>query len=135
RCRAGRELTRSAPADAHVEAGDLWASAADVGMLAHQGIIPPADARLLLAGLDELGRRHEQGTFVLDPAREDVHTNIEMALAELCGPEAGGRVHTGRSRNDQVATAMRLYLRGRALDFAGATIDLARTILDLAARH
>jgi argininosuccinate lyase len=132
---AGRDVTPSAPADAHLVAEDLWASAAHVAMLAQQGIIPPADARLLLEGLDELARRHEQGAFVLDPAREDVHTNIEMALAELCGPEAGGRVHTGRSRNDQVATAMRLYLRGRALDFAGATIDLARTIVDLAARH
>ena len=132
---AGRDVTPSAPADAHLVADDLWASAAHVAMLAHQGIIPPADARLLLEGLDELARRHEQGTFVLDPAREDVHTNIEMVLAELCGADAGGRVHTGRSRNDQVATAMRLYLRGRALDFAGATIDLARTILDLATRH
>src|SRR5438093_4472626 len=78
---AGRDVTPSAPADAHLVADDLWATAAHVAMLAQQGIIPPADARLLLDGLDELARRHEQGTFVLDPAREDVHTNLEMALA------------------------------------------------------
>src|SRR5438067_9017909 len=80
---AGRDVTPSAPADAHLVADDPWASAAHVAMLARQGIIPPADARLLLDGLAELGRRHQQGTFVLDAAREDVHTNIEVALAEL----------------------------------------------------
>src|SRR5581483_11770932 len=103
---AGRDVTPSPPADAHLIADDLWSTAAHVTMLARQGLIPAAEARLLLDGLDELGRRHEQGQFPLDPAREDVHTNIELALSELCGAEAGGRVHTGRSRNDQVATAM-----------------------------
>lgn len=132
---AGRDVTPSAPADAHLVADDLWATAAHVAMLAHQGIIPADDARALLDGLDEIGRRHEQGLFSLDPAREDVHTNIEMTLNEICGVETGGRVHAGRSRNDQVATAMRLYLRGRALDFAGATIALARVTLDLADAH
>jgi len=132
---AGRDVTPAPPADAHLVADDLWATSAHVTMLARQDIIPAADARRLLDGLTEIGRRHAAGEFQLDPAREDVHTNIEMTLAEVCGPEAGGRVHTGRSRNDQVATAMRLYLRGQALAFAGDTIDLARTILDLAATH
>lgn len=132
---AGRDVTPSPPADAYLVADDLWATTAHVAMLARQGLIPHAEARLLLHGLEELGRRHAQGTFSLDPAREDVHTNIELALSELCGAEAGGRVHTGRSRNDQVATAMRLYLRGRALEFAAATIALARATLDLAAAH
>ena len=132
---AGRDVTPAAPADAHLVADDLWATAAHVTMLAAQGIIPPGDARLLLDGLDELVRRHEAGEFRLDPAREDVHTNIEMALAEMCGPEVGGRVHTGRSRNDQVATAMRLYMRGRALEFAASVAALARVLLDLAAAH
>ncbi len=132
---SGRDVTPLAPADAHLVPDDLWASAAHVTMLARQGIIPAADARALLNGLAEIERRHQQGRFALDPAREDVHTNIEMTLAEICGPEVGGRVHTGRSRNDQVATALRLYLRRNALDLAAATGSLARTILDLADAH
>jgi len=132
---AGRDVVGSPPADAHLVADDLWATAAHVTMLARQGIIPAVDARAILDGLAEIGRRHAAGTFALEEAREDVHTNIELTLAELCGPEAGGRVHTGRSRNDQVATAMRLYLRRQVLHFAGAAIGLAGVLLDLAAEH
>lgn len=132
---AGRDVTPSAPADAHLIGDDLWATSAHVAMLARQGIIPSADARLLLGGLDELARHHQAGEFVLDPVREDVHTNIEAALSELCGVEVGGRVHTGRSRNDQVATAMRLYMRRHALAFAEAAIDLSGVLLDGAAAH
>jgi argininosuccinate lyase len=132
---SGRDVTPLVPADTHLIPDDLWASAAHVTMLACQGIIPSADARALLDGLAEIERRHQQGRFALDPAREDVHTNIEMTLAEICGPEVGGRVHTGRSRNDQVATALRLYLRRNTLDLAGATGVLLRTILDLADAH
>ncbi len=132
---AGRDVTGLPPADAYLVADDLWATAAHVTMLARQAIIPAADARTILDGLAEIGRRHEAGAFVLDPAREDVHTNIEMTLAEVCGPEAGGRVHTGRSRNDQVVTAMRLYLRGQTLHFAGDAVALAHDLLDLASEH
>src|SRR5690242_1702579 len=132
---SGRDVTPLAPADTHLVADDLWASEAHVTMLARQGIVPAADAHALLGGLAEIARRHEQGRFVLDPSREDVHTNIEMTLAEICGPEVGGRVHTGRSRNDQVATALRLYLRRNALDLAGATGALAHTVLDIADAH
>ncbi len=132
---AGRDVAGSPPADAHLVADDLWATAAHVTMLARQEIIPAADARAILDGLAEIGRRHEAGTFALDPAREDAHTNIELTLIELCGPEAGGRVHTGRSRNDQVATAMRLYMRGQVLHFAGDAIGLAGALLDVADEH
>jgi argininosuccinate lyase len=132
---SGRDVTPLAPADTHLIPDDLWASAAHVTMLARQGIIPSADARALLDGLAEIERHHQQGRFALDPAREDVHTNIEMTLVEICGPEVGGRVHTGRSRNDQVATALRLYLRRNTLDLAGGTLALLRTILDLADAH
>jgi len=132
---AGRDVTPTLAADSHLVADDLWATTAHVTMLARQGIIPVAAARLLLDGLAEIGRRHRQGGFALDPAREDVHTNIELTLTEICGVEAGGRVHTGRSRNDQVATALRLYLRGHALAFAADALDLVRTVLDLADWH
>ncbi len=132
---AGRDVTPDPAADAHLVADDLWATTAHVIMLARQGIIPAAAARLLLDGLAEIGRRHQQGGFALDPAREDVHTNIELTLAEICGAEAGGRVHTGRSRNDQVATALRLYLRGQALAFAADALALVRAALDLADAH
>jgi len=132
---AGRDVEGSPPADANLIADDLWATSAHVTMLARQSIIPAADARVILDGLAEIGRRHEAGLFTLDPAREDAHTNIELTLAELCGPEVGGRVHTGRSRNDQVATAMRLYLRRQALRFAGDAIALAHALLDVAVEH
>ncbi len=132
---AGRDVTGTLPADANLIADDLWATSAHVTMLARQNIIPAADALAILDGLAEIGRRYETGVFALDPAREDVHTNIELTLAELCGPEVGGRVHTGRSRNDQVATAMRLYLRRQALRFAVDAVALARVLLDVAAEH
>ena len=132
---AGRDVTPSPPADAHLVADDLWATAAHVTMLARQGIIPAADARLLLDGLDEIARRHAAGTFPLDPAREDVHTNIEMALAELCGARGGGpRPHGPLAQRPGGDGAAPLPAR-RALEFAGATIALASVVLSRPPTH
>ena len=79
-------------------------------MLAAQGIIAAEDARLITSGLARIAGEIERGELAWDPAREDVHMNIEAVLTERIG-EAGGRLHTGRSRNDQVATDMRLWTR------------------------
>ncbi len=132
---AGRDVTPAPAADSHLIDDDLWASAAHVVMLARQGVIPEADARALLDGIARIGHEHAEGVFYLDPAREDVHTNIEMRLTEIAGTGPGGRIHTGRSRNDQVVTAMRLYLRAQALSFAGQALDLARVLVGIADDH
>ena len=89
---------------------DVRGSIAHVRMLAAQGIVPEEDALTIEEGLGELARSIERGEMRWDPAREDVHMNIEATLTERIGA-AGGRLHTGRSRNDQVATDMRLWTR------------------------
>jgi argininosuccinate lyase len=89
---------------------DVRASKAHASMLAARGIISKEDARKINAGLDRVLAEIEAGTFNFSRALEDVHMNIEARLAEMIGPPAG-RLHTARSRNDQVATDFRLYVR------------------------
>jgi argininosuccinate lyase len=100
---------------------DVRGSIAHARMLAAQGIISTADADAIVRGLTEIAGEIERGEMVWDPAKEDVHMNIEALLTERIG-EAGGRLHTGRSRNDQVATDMRLWTRD-AIDATAARID------------
>jgi len=85
-------------------------SIAHAKMLAKQRIIPSRDARKIVRGLETIQREIDSGKFAFSPADEDIHMNIERRLTELIGP-AGGKLHTARSRNDQVALDMRLYLR------------------------
>ena len=93
---------------------DIRVSIAHVRMLARQGIIDKAEAKQLVRGLEQVGRELEQGSLELDPALEDIHTNVEQRLTEIVGP-LGGKLHTGRSRNDQVATDLLLWMQiGRA---------------------
>jgi argininosuccinate lyase len=92
---------------------DLRLSAAHARMLAAQGLVPAQDAERILAGLEEIGAEIEAGSFPFDPALEDIHMNVEARLSEKVG-DAAGRLHTGRSRNDQVATDLLLYLRDAA---------------------
>ena len=80
-------------------------------MLARQGIIPEGDASEILTGLDAVEGEIESGQFPWDPELEDLHMNIETRLAQLIGPVAG-RLHTGRSRNDQIAVDLRMYNQG-----------------------
>jgi len=93
---------------------DIEASKAHARMLAATGIIAAEDAEAIAAGLDTILREIETGAFAFSRALEDIHMNVEARLAELIGP-AAGRLHTARSRNDQVATDLRLYMRA-ALD-------------------
>jgi argininosuccinate lyase len=86
----------------------------------------------ILKGLTELEKLVKAGKFTLDPAKEDVHTNIESWLTDKLGIEIAGKLHTARSRNDQVVTDMKLYLRDQALLFIGNSIGLAQTLLALA---
>ena len=104
------KLTESISFDRRLYAHDVRASVAHVKMLAHTRIIPEADATAVVAELERIGAEIEGGQLELLESLEDIHMNIESRLIERLG-DAGARVHTGRSRNDQVATDLRLYLR------------------------
>ncbi|MCG6207642.1 argininosuccinate lyase [Rhodopseudomonas sp. HC1] len=104
------EINVSIDVDRHLYAQDITASKAHAAMLAAQGIITANDAKNIGKGLDTILSEIGAGKFTFKRALEDIHMNIESRLSELIGP-AAGRLHTARSRNDQVATDFRLYVR------------------------
>jgi argininosuccinate lyase len=120
------EINASIGFDKRLAPQDIRASKAHAAMLAEQGIISKADAREIVKGLDAVLAEVESGSMEFSRALEDVHMNVESRLKELIGA-AAGRLHTARSRNDQVATDFRLYVRDRidALDEALAKLQLA----------
>jgi len=103
-------FTASVHYDSRLYRHDIMGSKAHAGMLAHQGLITDTECTAILAGLEEIQREIEAGTFVFRPELEDIHMNIEKALTDKIG-EAGEKLHTARSRNDQVSLDLRLYLR------------------------
>jgi argininosuccinate lyase len=113
---------------------DLRATRAHVRGLARIGVVTSEELATLEAGLDELVLRHESGDFQVTPADEDCHSAIEAALVARLG-EAGKKVHTGRSRNDQVLVALRLYEKDALAALIEATDAGARALLDLAERE
>ncbi|MDA1000939.1 MAG: argininosuccinate lyase [bacterium] len=121
-------FTESVSFDQRLAAWDVRGSAAHAEMLGARGIIPRADARKIVSGLKAILREIEAGKFRFDPALEDVHMNIEAALTRRIGA-AGGRLHTARSRNDQVATAVRLWLRDIIDETIAALEDIRRALL------
>jgi argininosuccinate lyase len=104
------EINVSIDFDRHLYRQDIAASKAHAAMLAKQGIITTDDAAEITQGLDTILLEMEGGQFTFNRALEDIHMNVESRLAELIGP-AAGRLHTARSRNDQVATDFRLWVR------------------------
>jgi argininosuccinate lyase len=122
------EINASIDFDRHLFAQDIAGSKAHASMLAAQGIITAADADKIAQGLDAILAEIESGKFKFSRALEDIHMNVESRLAELIGP-AAGRLHTARSRNDQVATDFRLYIRDTidGLDKSLADLQLALT--------
>src|SRR5690606_6181146 len=110
---------------------DIRGSQVHARGLARAGVISEADAEQLVRGLDQVAAEIEAGEFRWDPAREDVHMNIEARLVEIIGP-VGGKLHTGRSRNDQVATDLRLYCRRRGEEALAAIAGLACVLVDRA---
>lgn len=106
---------------------DLWGSLAHARMLGATGILPAATARRLEAGLRDVGRRAARGRFPLDPALEDVHLNVEADLTRRLG-EDGARLHTARSRNDQVAVDLLLYLREALLGLEADASEVAEAL-------
>lgn len=103
-------------------------------MLAKQGIISKKDAAQIVKGLREIGRELESGTFRFSQELEDIHMNIEAALTERIGA-AGGRLHTARSRNDQVALDLRLYLRDETQQILSLLQKLTSVLAESAARN
>ncbi len=113
---------------------DIAGSLAHAAMLAAQGIIPAPDLVDITRGLEEIRGEIEAGTFAFRLDREDIHLNIEAALIERIG-DAGRRLHTGRSRNDQVATDTRLFVRAACDETAELLRDLRGVLIDLAERE
>jgi argininosuccinate lyase len=123
--------TLSLPVDRRLWREDIMASVAHARMLGRQRIIPRADANAIARGLQEIAREIERGAFPWRDELEDVHTNVEARLRERIG-EAAGRLHTARSRNDQVATDLRLYTKAACDRLVAAIRGLQRVLVDLA---
>jgi argininosuccinate lyase len=128
------EINASIGYDKQMWRQDIRGSKAHAAMLAKQGIIDAADEAAIQKGLDQVAQEIESGQFTFSTALEDIHMNVESRLAKILGP-AAGRLHTARSRNDQVALDFRMYVRD-AVDAADASLaTLMRTLAGKAAQH
>jgi len=128
------DFTRSIDVDRALAVDDLAGSVAHVRGLGRAGLLTPDEVEALVAGLDGLRAEVEAGTLAWDPALEDVHMNLEEALAARIGSLAG-KLHTGRSRNDQVATDLRLWVRRTIDALVDAVVRMERALVDLADRE
>jgi argininosuccinate lyase len=128
------QINASISFDKRLYAQDIAGSKAHARMLARQGIITKKDALAITKGLDLVKAEIASGKFTFSEALEDIHMNVESRLKQLIG-EPAGRLHTARSRNDQVATDFRLYLRDYADAADAALKDLQRALLDKAEKH
>ena len=128
------KINASIDFDWHLYRQDIAASKAHAEMLAKQGIIAADDARKIVHGLDTILSEIGAGRFEFRRALEDIHMNVESRLAELIGP-AAGRLHTARSRNDQVATDFRLWVRDRIDDISALLGDYQRALAEKALTH
>ncbi len=120
--------------DRHLYRQDIAASKAHAAMLAKQGIITAQDAKRIAHGLDTILSEIESGKFAFKRALEDIHMNVESRLAELVG-EPAGRLHTARSRNDQVATDFRLWVRDAIDEIEGGLAAYQRALAEKAFEH
>jgi argininosuccinate lyase len=128
------EINASIDFDKRLAPEDIRASKAHAAMLAQQGIITKTDAREILKGLDQVLAEIESGKMVFSRALEDVHMNVESRLKEHIGTPAG-RLHTARSRNDQVATDFRLYVRGTIDALIAGLTALQMALVEKAEAH
>lgn len=124
----------SLPVDKALYAQDIAGSQAHARMLAARGVISDADAAAIVQGLDDIKASIEAGEFVFDINDEDIHMSIERELIARIG-EAGARLHTGRSRNDQVATDTRLFAKQRCADLMAANVALRQALIAQAEAH
>ena len=126
--------TDSQTYDRALYAQDIRASQAHARMLGRQGVITPQEAQILVDGLDAVKKEIEDGVFVWKPALEDVHMNIEARLTEIVG-DTGKKLHTGRSRNDQVGLTFRLFVNDRLAAWQKAAEHLVETLVRRADGH
>ena len=129
-----QEINASIGFDKRLYAQDIAGSKAHAAMLAQQGIISKSDAREISRGLDQVQAEIEGGKFTFSTALEDIHMNVEQRLKDIIG-EPAGRLHTARSRNDQVATDFRLYIRDTVDHLDGQLKDLQVALAEKAAAH
>jgi argininosuccinate lyase len=129
-----QEINASIGFDRKLWRQDIRGSLAHAAMLARAGIITPDDEAAIRTGLEAIGTEIEAGNFTFDTALEDIHMNIEARLTERIG-EAGKRLHTARSRNDQVATDFRLWVRDAIDGLDGQVVALMRELVGRAAQH
>ncbi|MCX7621413.1 MAG: argininosuccinate lyase [Acidimicrobiales bacterium] len=124
-------FSASLPFDRRLAFDDIAGSRAHVRGLARGGILTDVEASAVLDALDTVEEELRAGTFVFVPSDEDIHTAIERRVTELAGP-AGAKLHTGRSRNDQVATDLRLFVKRELRGVAREVVELQATLYDLA---
>jgi len=128
------DITPSIDFDKRLAEQDLAGSRAHARMLAIQGIISKADAEAIVKGLDAIGKEIAAGSFVFKRSLEDIHLNIEARLGEIVGP-AAGRLHTARSRNDQVVTDFRLWIRDACTRAGEGLVALQLALIAQAEAH
>jgi argininosuccinate lyase len=128
-------LSRSTHFDWRLAPYDLQGSRAHAQVLHAAGLLTDEHLRAMLDGIDALDADVASGAFVADPGDEDVHSALERGLVERLGPDLGGRLRAGRSRNDQVATLFKLYLREHAERIGALLRDLVDALADQAERH
>src|SRR3984885_2618688 len=128
------EITPSIDFDKRLAGEDLAGSKAHARMLAGEGIISKDDGHAILKGLEQIEKEIAAGSFIFKRELEDIHLNIEARLAEIIGP-AAGRLHTARSRNDQVATDFRLWIRAACERADHGLLALQRALHAQAEKH
>jgi argininosuccinate lyase len=128
-------LSRSTHFDWRLASYDIAGSRAHARVLSTAGLLSDEEVAGLLVGLDELARRIEYVEFTPSAEDEDVHTALERGLVEIVGAELGGRLRAGRSRNDQIATLFKMYLRDSARLLRALVLDLTRALADQAEQH
>ena len=128
-------LSRSTHFDWRLAPYDLAGSRAHARVLAKAGLLTDEELERLQEGIVELDRRVATGEFVAAHSDEDVHGALERGLVEILGPELGGKLRAGRSRNDQIATLFRVFLRDHARVLGAQVLDLVEALADQAERH
>jgi argininosuccinate lyase len=126
---SGRDVAVVPMADELLLPYDIWTNLAHVRMLHRCGVLNADECQVLCAALSDLDLKVQRGDFRLDPQKEDVHINIEHYITHTLGIDAGKKIHTGRSRNDQCGTDIKLYLRDRLLEMSANVTFLIEAIL------
>lgn len=129
------EFNASILFDKTLYAQDIAGSIAHATMLADCGIITKDDAKAIIAGLNQIKNEIKEGKFEFKIADEDIHMAVEKRLSEIIGAEIGGRLHTARSRNDQVAVDFRLYVLQKNIEISHLILDLIEVMQNIAKAH